>query len=160
MGIDDDWYPIAKLLLTFKPWSIYTVDQKLTAADVAVSQTGFPKYTVSALRLMSVKPAGGSMFLVMSLLTVRLVADVIVGCFVASKLSVSVLVYVVDWFAFRSSWESTYAVVAFGASKLSVSVFVYVVDWFAFRSSWASTYAVVAFGVSRLSTCNMVYVVA
>ena len=47
------------------------------------------------------KPAGGSMFLVMSLLTVRLVADVIVGCFVASKLSVSVSVYVVDWFAFQ-----------------------------------------------------------
>ena len=76
------------------------MDQKLTAADVAVSQTGFPKYTVSALRLMSVKPAGGSMFLEISLLTVRLVTDVIVGCFVASKLSVSVLVYVVACFAF------------------------------------------------------------
>ena len=35
------------------------------------------------------------MFIVVSLLTVRLVADVIVGCFVASKLYVSVLVYVV-----------------------------------------------------------------
>ena len=34
-----------------------------------------------------------------SVLTVRLVADVIVGCFVASKLSVSVLVYVVAWLA-------------------------------------------------------------
>jgi hypothetical protein len=44
---------------------------------------------------MSVKPAGGSMFLEISLLTVRLVTDAIVGCFVASKLSVSVLVYVV-----------------------------------------------------------------
>ena len=95
MGIDDDWYPIAKLLLTFKPWSIYTDDQKLTAAGVAVSQTGFPKYTVSALRLMSVKPAGGSMLLVMSLLTVRLVADVIVGCLVFAIASPSV----VDWFA-------------------------------------------------------------
>ena len=80
LGIDDDWYPIAKLLLTFKPWSIYTVDQKLTAAGVAVSQAVFPKYTVSALRLMSLKPAGGSMFLVMSLITVRLVVAVIVGC--------------------------------------------------------------------------------
>ena len=67
----------------------------MTIVEVAVSQTVFPKYTVSALRLMSVKPAGSSMFLVISLLTVRLVADVIVGCFVASKLYVSVLVYVV-----------------------------------------------------------------
>ena len=75
----------------------------MSAADVAVSQTGFPKYTVSALRLMSRKPAGGSMFLAMSLLTVRLVADVIVGCFVAGKLSVSVLVYVVDWLACNAS---------------------------------------------------------
>ena len=64
----------------------------MTIVEVAVSQTVFPKYTVTALRLMSVKPVGGSMFLVMSLLNVILVADVIVGCFVASKLSVSVLV--------------------------------------------------------------------
>ena len=75
----------------------------MTTADVAVSQTGCPKYTVSAVRLMSVKPAGGSMFLVISLLTVRLAADVIVGCFVASKLLVSVVVYVVDWLAFNAS---------------------------------------------------------
>ena len=78
----EDWYPIAKLLDTFKPWSIYTEDQKLTTTDVAVSQTGFPKYTVLALRLMSVEPAGRSMFLVMSLLTARRVADVIVGLLV------------------------------------------------------------------------------
>ena len=35
--------------------------------------------------------------LVVSVLTVRVVADVIVGCFVASELLVSVFVYVVDW---------------------------------------------------------------
>ena len=59
-------------------------------------------------------PAEGSVFLVIILLTVRLVADVISGCVVASKLSVSVLVYVVDWLAFSSSCVSTYVVVAFG----------------------------------------------
>ena len=69
----------------------------MTIVEVAVRQTEVPKYTVLALRLRSVKPAGGSMFLVMSLLTVRSVDNVIVGCFVASKLLVSVLVYVVDW---------------------------------------------------------------
>ena len=45
--------------------------------------------------------------------TIRSVDDVIVGCLVASRLYVSLLVYVVDWFAFRSSWASTYAIVAF-----------------------------------------------
>ena len=119
LGTDDDWYPIAKLLDTFNPWSIYTEYHKLTPADAAVSQTGFPKYTVSALRLMSVKRAGGSKFLVMSSLTVRLVADVIVGCFVASKLLVFVLVYVVDWLALNASWLSTYVPDAFGINKLS-----------------------------------------
>ena len=69
-----------------------TVSQTLTISDVAVRQTGLPNYTVLAFNMMSVKPAGGSMFLVMSLLTDRLVADVIVGCFVDSRLSVSVLV--------------------------------------------------------------------
>ena len=103
LGIDNDWSPIAKLLLTFKPWSIHTVDQKLSTTDVAVSQTGFPKYTALARRLMSAKLAGGSMFLVISVLTVRLVADVIVGCVVASKLLVSVLVYVVDWLVLNAS---------------------------------------------------------
>ena len=48
-------------------------------------------------------PVGGSIFLVMSLLTVILVVDVIVGCFVASKLLVAVLVYVVDWLDFNAS---------------------------------------------------------
>ena len=67
-------------------------ESKITISDVAESQIGLPKYTAFALKLISVKPAGGAIFLVINLLTVRLVADVIVGCFVASKLSVSVLV--------------------------------------------------------------------
>ena len=64
----------------------------MATTDVAFSQTGFPKNTVSALRLMSVKPAGGSMFIVMSSLTVILVADVIAGCLVFAIVSTSVLV--------------------------------------------------------------------
>ena len=47
------------------------------------------------------------------------------SAFGVSRLSVSVLVYVVDWFAFRASWVSTYDVVAVGTSRLSVSVCVY-----------------------------------
>ena len=64
-------------------------------------------------------PDGGSTYFVIILLTVRSVADVIVGCFCDSAVNMS------DRFAFRRSWASTYYVVAFGVSRLSVSVFVY-----------------------------------
>ena len=60
----------------------------------------------------------------------------------------SVLVYVVDWFAFNASWSSTYEIIAFGFSKLFVSVFVSVVDWLALRANFPSTYYVVAFVAS------------
>ena len=60
--------------------------------------------------------------------TIRYVDDVIVGCLVARRLYVSVFVYVVDWFAFRSSWVSTYVVVAFGVNMLSTCNIVYIVD--------------------------------
>ena len=76
----------------------------------------------------------------------RFVDVVIRSCFVDRRLSVSVLVYVAAWLAFRSSWASTYAIVAVGVSKLSVSVLVYVVAWF-------------AFSVNAVSTCAIVYVV-
>ena len=56
-------------------------ESKITISDVAESQIGLPKYTALAFKLISVKPAGGAIFLVISLLTVKLVADVIVGCF-------------------------------------------------------------------------------
>ena len=59
--------------------------------------------------------------------TIRSVDDVIVGCLVAIRLYVSVFVYVVDWFAFRSSWASTYAIVAVGVNRLSTCNMVYVV---------------------------------
>ena len=57
------------------------------------------------------------------------------------------MVSVVAWFAFsaraavmsalafRSSWASTYDIMAFGFSRLSVSVLVYVVAWLAFSVS-------------------------
>ena len=46
-------------------------ESKLTISDVAESQIGLPKYTELAFKLISVNPGGGSMFLVINLLTVR-----------------------------------------------------------------------------------------
>ena len=79
--------------------------------------------------IWSIIPTASSVLLTtlvaVRVLTVRSVADVSVGCFVASKLSVSVFVYVVAWFTFNASWSFTYVTVAFGVSKLSTSVLVY-----------------------------------
>ena len=65
--------------------------------------------------------------------------------FCVSKLSVSVLVSVVDWFAFRAKAVSTWVMVyvdslfAFSANAAVMSA---VLD---LSNNWASTYAVVAF---------------
>ena len=68
--MEDDWHPIANPLLNFNPWSMYAEVQKLTTADVAVSHSVFPKYTVFAYSFMSVEPGRGSVLVVISLLNV------------------------------------------------------------------------------------------
>ena len=76
----------------------------------------------------------------MSLLTARFVADVLSGCLVAATASTSIVVYFVDWLAFKSSWASTYVVAAFGVSRLSTSVLVYMLVVFSYPDTATVVY--------------------
>ena len=69
-----------------------------------------PNITSFALSWRYVVPDAGSTDLVIILLTVRSVADVMVGCFCDSAISRS------DMFALLANCPSTYYVVAFVAS--------------------------------------------
>ena len=82
-----------------------------------------------------------------------------VVAFGVSKLSVSVFVYVVYWFAFSANAVSTCVIVYVVAVSACIDRAAVMSAVLLFRSSGASTYDVVAFGTSRLSVSVLVYVV-